>query len=197
MLVPKIFEQFPQVIAWIATWEYLDKKLWKFDFRDNSMKRNAKKILVNDLDYSFSSIFLSQTHSIIYADSTKPLVSWLHSWWRGTQKRIVPLFLQNIQKKWILWSSLYVYLAPSICSKCYEFWKEVIDLFDKKYITFQWGKYFLDVQKVVYDQFILFGVPAENIEVSQYCTYHDKGFYSYRKEGPVWKRMVSAIGLKK
>jgi len=90
-----------------------------------------------------------------------------------------------------------VYIGPSISQRNYEVGVEVAQLFDPKYSIKKGNKFLLDVRKVNYDMLINFGIPQNQIEVSDLCTFEAKDLlHSYRRDGNKSGRCYGVIAFK-
>ena len=92
--------------------------------------------------------------------------------------------------------NLFAYIGPSICQSHYEVGAEVAEKFDERYLQYSDGKILLDVAGRNYDMLIKSGVPAENIEKSDLCTFEEDYLHSYRRDGKSSGRMLAVIMLK-
>ncbi len=85
-------------------------------------------------------------------------------------------------------------IGPGIGSCCFEVSSEVLILFDEKYRQRRNGKFFIDLKRLILDELAEFGI--KYTLTSESCTVCDKElFYSYRREGPEVKHMISYISL--
>lgn len=135
---------------------------------------------------------------IFLYDPYKKVIAAVHSGWRGTQQDILG---KTINKLVQVYNSkpddIYAYIGPSICQKCYEVGSEVAELFDEKYLIPKNDKYLLDVRGNCYDALLNSGIPKEQIEISELCTYEQKDLlHSYRRDGKLSGRMMGVIAIK-
>jgi YfiH family protein len=132
--------------------------------------------------------------AIFIYDSNKSIIAGIHSGWRGTQKRIVTKTLMKMKERFSSDpKNLFAYIAPAISQKNYEVGKEVAEQFDKKYLQPSGDKYLLDVSGNNYDMLLDFGIPNDQIERSDLCSFENKALlHSYRREG---QRSGRALGI--
>ncbi len=138
------------------------------------------------------------------------IVGVIHSGWQWTVKNIVKSTFQNIAKsllkKWLIASnedffSKYikntkVFVWPSICRDCYQFWNEWENLFEHKYLKSKNDLLFINVKSKVLDQLLEIWIPFKNIETSGICTFENKDLcYSWRRWKDKW-RMIAWIWIK-
>ncbi|MGE5497053.1 MAG: peptidoglycan editing factor PgeF [Syntrophothermus sp.] len=141
--------------------------------------------------------FADCTPVFIY-DRRNKVIAGVHSGWRGTRSAIVAKTLTRLKE---MYGSdpmfMYCYVGPSISQKNYEVGPEVADQFDPIYSEEVDGKFYLNVKKANYDMLIAYGIPAENIQMSQLCTYENESLlHSYRRDGAAGGRHVGLIALK-
>lgn len=135
---------------------------------------------------------------IFIYDSVQKIITAVHSGWRGTQKRILKKTLIKLQKEFNTKPEyLFVYIGPSISQKNYEVGKDVAQLFNEKYILQKENKLFLDVLSVNVDFINEFGIPKNQIEISELCTFNEKELlHSYRRDGIKSGRAIGVIAMK-
>ena len=121
----------------------------------------------------------------------------VHAGWRGTQKKIVEIAVKRLlQKSGCKASQIHVFFGPSICGKHYEVGEEFKKYFLPPALTYQKGKYTLDLVKENKTQLRGCRIPSKNIFQCSYCTISNgRLFYSFRKEKDSAGRMVSFITL--
>ena len=73
--------------------------------------------------------------------------------------------------------------------KCDEVHKVFMPIVDKP------EKYLLDVTESIKLSLLDYGVLDKNITQSEYCTYHDNIFHSWRREKDKTKQMLTGIML--
>ena len=71
----------------------------------------------------------------------------------------------------ILAHNIFVSFGPYICRKCHEF----------------------DLADANIKDFVSEGIPRKNIQAENRCTFEDKKYFSWRKEGKESGRMMSVI----
>lgn len=135
---------------------------------------------------------------IFIYDKSNKLIAAVHSGWKGTQKQILKKTLERMKNDFHSFpEALLVYIGPSISQRNYEVGVEVAQLFDPKYSIKKGNKFLLDVRKVNYDMLINFGIPQNQIEVSDLCTFEAKDLlHSYRRDGNKSGRCYGVIAFK-
>lgn len=140
-------------------------------------------------------------------DPINKAIGMIHSGWRGTVKKIACKALDMMKEKYGTdKEKVLIHFGPAICGKCYEVGMELIDEFkiilkcDEVHKVFipivdKPEKYLLDVTESIKLSLLDYGVLDKNITQSEYCTYHDNIFHSWRKEHDRTKQMLTGIML--
>ncbi|MCF6269448.1 MAG: peptidoglycan editing factor PgeF [Melioribacteraceae bacterium] len=135
--------------------------------------------------------------SIYIYDKTEKVIAGIHSGWRGTEKKILQKTLDRLNSEFDSEpENLFVYIAPSISQNNYEVGKEVAEKFDIKYSIPIGEKYLLNVSKINYDMLIDFGIPKEQIEVSELCSFDESYLHSFRRNKNESGRAFGLIAIK-
>jgi YfiH family protein len=135
---------------------------------------------------------------IFVYDKNKKVIAGIHSGWRGTQKQIVRKALVILVEKFnSVPQDLIVYIGPSVCQRNYEVGEEVAEQFEQKYSMTINGKIYLDVVQANLDMIYDFGIPIDQIEVSQLCSYEEKELlHSFRRDGKLSGRSLGVIVMR-
>lgn len=153
--------------------------------------------LITDRKNLALAVSIADCVPILLFDTENKVIASVHSGWRGTEKGILSRTLLTLKNKFgTRPENIMAYIGPSICSNHYEVGSEVAAKFDKKYLREDRGKMFLDVALVNMDMLIDFGVPVDNIEKSNLCTFEENYLHSYRRDGKNSGRMLAVILLK-
>ena len=134
---------------------------------------------------------------VLIADIKERKVAAVHSGWRGAVKRISTKTIKKMGSKK---ENLRIVLGPAICDKCYEVGYDVIEQVNKlgytnKDIYLNKGdKYLLNMQKLVEEELVNFGISPINIFLVKCCTKCNAMLYSYRKSRQTG-RQLSVIGI--
>jgi len=131
-------------------------------------------------------------------DSKQKIIAAIHSGWRGTIHRIVENTVFKLKSEFNSHPKyLNCYIGPSISQPNYEVGPEVAEQFDERYLMPVNGKFLLDVRTANQDMLIESGIPANQIQVSNLCTYANSTIlHSYRKDGQISGRAYGVIALK-
>ena len=129
-----------------------------------------------------------------------------HSGWKGTVGKIGECTLYAMKEAYgTKPEDVVVGIGPSICKKCYEIGKDVADIFVehfseeiKQEILFDkgGGKYLLDLWKANYYVFLMAGVPADKISITDICTCCNPGYlFSHRASHGKRGNLGAFLGL--
>ena len=142
---------------------------------------------------------------VFMLDPVNKAVAMVHSGWKGTAGLISTKAIGMMREKYGTEADeLLVALGPCICGPCYEVGGELIDDFsvnfsreeNESFFTPRAdGKYSLDVAAAVKCSLLKAGVKEDNLQMPEYCTYHDGLFSSYRLEKAYTTHMLTAIML--
>lgn len=133
---------------------------------------------------------------IFIYDKKIKVIAAVHSGWRSTKERIVEKTLLKLKSKFDYNpNDLICYIGPCISQKNYEVGKDFENYFDKKYLQPKDDKYLLDLKSANKDMLLDFGVNADNIKVSNLCTFEEDYLHSYRREGKVSGRALGIIAM--
>lgn len=135
---------------------------------------------------------------VMIYDKSKQVIAGIHSGWRGTQKAIVTNAIDMMSKEFnSSTDDMLVYIGPGISKDKFETGSDVANLFDSRYRTEANGKYFIDIKQIILDQLKEKGIPGNNIESSELCSYGSSGYlHSYRRDRDKSGRMFSVIGMR-
>nr|WP_236838543.1 peptidoglycan editing factor PgeF [Caldalkalibacillus salinus] len=162
--------------------------------------------LYTDQANVFIASFYADCVPLYFVASSHRMIGVAHAGWKGTVANIGAKLVSewrqnfNIQPR-----EVFAVIGPSIGQCCYEVDRRVIDQIrtldkssDQYAITpLNNDKYLLDLKQVNAESLKKAGIPAENIEVSTWCTgCHTDLFYSHRKEGGQTGRMTAYMALK-
>ncbi len=154
--------------------------------------------LYTDVKEVYLGISLADCIPVFLYSPGAGVVAGIHSGWKGTRSKILTKTLKSLLGQYHLRPSDFIcYIGPGISGENYEVGKFVFDQFDEESRFEKEGKFFVDLKKDNFRQLVNCGVPAENIEVTDYCTYRDSEmFHSYRRDGGTSGRMLGIIGLR-
>ena len=143
-------------------------------------------------------IIVADCTPIFIYDFENKVIAAVHSGWRGTEQKILYKTLIKLKENFDTKpDNLFVYMGPSISTINYEVGKEVAEKFNNKYIVQKNGKLFLDVSQINYDMLIEFGIPQNQIQKSELCTFEFGSLlHSFRRDGIKSGRSLGVIAIK-
>jgi YfiH family protein len=135
---------------------------------------------------------------IFLYDVKNKVISAVHSGWSGTEQKILLKTLLLLQKDYCSEpENIIAYLGPSISQTNYEVGKEVAEKFDQTFVKPKGEKYILDVSGINYQMLLNFGIPKNQIQKSELCTYEfNTMLHSYRRDGDLSGRSLGVIAIK-
>lgn len=133
---------------------------------------------------------------IFVYDKSNKVIAGVHSGWRSTKEKILTktLIIMNERFK-SKPQNLFAYIGPVISQKNYEVGREFEKYFSSRYLVSISEKFLLDLKQANYDMLIDFGIPQQQIEVSNLCTFEEEYLFSYRRDGKISGRALGVIGL--
>ena len=127
----------------------------------------------------------------------KNMIGLVHSGWRGTVGKIVPNAIQLMQKNGAETGEIRCFLGPAIGICCYEVGVEVAHKFDDEAkMKLEDRKWKVGLHDQISLQLASSGIPEENIQTSDMCTYESRDCHSYRRDGDNVGRMFAFMELK-
>jgi YfiH family protein len=135
---------------------------------------------------------------IFIYDKKNKVIAAVHSGWQGTENAILLKTLIKLQKEFSSKpGNMIVYIGPSISQINYEVGKEVADKFDQTFVKPKGDKYLLDVSGINYQILLDFGIPQNQIQKSELCSYEFSSLlHSYRRDGNLSGRSLGVIAIK-
>lgn len=136
------------------------------------------------------------TNIYIYDPKVK-IIAAVHSGWEGTEKKILEKTVNKLFGDFACNpKDFIVYFGPSISQKNYEVGKEFENKFDKKYLMPNKEKYLLDLKTANKYMLLNFGVPENQIEIDENCSYENPIFQSYRRDKQNSGRALGIIAMR-
>lgn len=134
---------------------------------------------------------------IFLYDKKNKVIAAIHSGWRGTQKKILAKVLAKLKSEFNTdFTDVFAYIGPSISMKHYEVGIEFESFFEEKYLSRVKEKLYLDIAKVNFDILCEHGVPDQNIQSSNLCSYEISYLQSYRRDKEISGRAFGVIAMK-
>jgi polyphenol oxidase len=156
--------------------------------------------LITNKPEIYLAVSIADCTPILIHDEKNNAVAAIHAGWRGTAGRIVTRALQLMKKEYGTdGKDCKAFIGACISYENFEVGEEVAVNFDESLKRFdnKKQKWFVDLKAANQKQLMDGGTLSENIEVSTYCTYGDKGaFFSHRAENGKTGRMMAVIGMR-
>jgi len=135
---------------------------------------------------------------IFLYDHKIKIIAAVHSGWKGTKDSILMKTVDKMINDFdSIPTDIYAYIAPSINKENYEVNSDVADFFNNKFLLHSKSKFLLDLRRANLDMLLDSGVPSNNIQISNLCTFrNDKLFHSYRRDGTKSGRAIGIIAMK-
>ncbi len=154
-------------------------------------------------------IFLCATTAdcvpILLYDKKKEVIAAIHAGWKGVANMIIDdtlsIMKENYQSDT---SDIIAAIGPSISLKHYEIGDDVasklreigIDLKTASFLNTKTNKLHIHLKQIVHNILVKLGIPSEQIETSDLCTYDDEElFFSARRQSVHCGRMLAGIKL--
>ena len=135
--------------------------------------------------------------NIYMYDPVNKIISAVHSGWAGTEKKILEKVISIMNKKFnVNPQNLFVYIGPTISQRNYEVGSEFKNKFNRKYLSTNNEKYHLDLKVANLDILKNSGIPEDQIEISDICTYSNKEFHSFRRDKSDSGRALGIIAMR-
>jgi YfiH family protein len=135
--------------------------------------------------------------NIYLYDAVQKIIAAVHSGWAGTEKKILEKTITILQNNFGTEShNIFAYFAPSISQQNYDVGNDFTDKFDSKYLIPNKNKLLLDLKLANKEMLIRSGIPENQIEISNICSYADENLHSYRRDKEKSGRALGVIALK-
>ncbi len=158
--------------------------------KSDAMITNKKNIAL--------AVSIADCTPVLLYDYENKVIAGVHSGWRGAFQKIPVKTILKMKAKFNTKpENVVAYLGPSICVDHYEVGVEVAEKFPTEFVKSKNGKLFLDVAGFNYKMLLESGIPEQNIERSDLCTYEAKDvLHSYRRDGKKSGRGFAVIMMK-
>jgi len=143
-------------------------------------------------------IVVADCTPIFIYDKKNKVIAAVHSGWKGTEQKILLKTLITLKSNYNSKpENISVYVGPSIAKVNYEVGIEVAEKFDLAFFEPKGDKYLLDVSEINYQKLLSFGIPRNQIQKSELCTYEfNTLLHSYRRDGNLSGRSLGVIAIK-
>lgn len=136
---------------------------------------------------------------ILIHDQKNKAIAAIHAGWKGTVGQIVQKTLVKMNESFgTIGANCFAYIGTCIGKTKFEVNNDVAQHFEPKFkkVISETGKFLVDLKEANQAQLLQFGVPLQQIEVSEKCTVlNNDQFFSHRFEKGTTGRMLAAIKL--
>lgn len=149
-------------------------------------------------------VMVADCYPVLMADPVRRVAAAVHSGWRGTQKGIAVVALEQMIAQGCKPGDIRLAIGPGIGYARFEVGPEVvaafgdaIDASDPQVCVPQpdgSGKYRLNLPEILRRQALAAGLDPAHVEIVPGCTLSDERFYSYRRQQGVTGRQAGLIG---
>jgi YfiH family protein len=167
---------------------------------DNACRENGYDAIITDKRNLTLIVSIADCTPILIHDPVKNVIAAIHAAWRGTVSQIVRKTLEKMGTDYgIQPQNCLMYIGPCIGFDHFEVGKEVAEHFSGNLKRFDTSneKYFVDLKKANKIQGMMAGIPEQNIEISDLCTFCEENlFFSHRRDKGNTGRMIAVIRMR-
>ena len=167
---------------------------------ENACRENGYDALITNKRNLTLIVCIADCTPILVHDPIKNVIAAIHAGWRGTVSEIVLKTIHKMKSEYFSNpTDCKMYIGPCIGFDHFEVGIEVAAHFHgnlKRTGTYN-DKYFVDLKSAIKNQGLLAGIPENNIEVSELCTFCEENlFFSHRRDKGNTGRMIAVIRMK-
>lgn len=148
--------------------------------------------------------FYADCVPVLMLDPVKKAITAVHSGWKSTVKNISCEALKLMKDTYGSdLKDIQVVIGPSICKDCFEVDADVYNCFIeafswcKQFTDYKYGKYHIDLQRIIKQNLVNSGVLEQNIAISDVCTKcNNDVFFSFRGDNGKTGSLVAIMMLK-
>lgn len=157
--------------------------------------------LITNVRGLFVGIMTADCYPILIHDRRTGASGAAHAGWQGAAGRIAEKTVQAMRDAFGTHpEDCLAWVGTGISGDRYEIGGEVAARFDSRYLKpapSGEGKHLLDLSAASRDQLLEAGLPSEQVQCSEYCSYRDADlFFSYRRDNGKTGRMLALIGVR-
>jgi YfiH family protein len=167
---------------------------------ENACRENGFDALITNKKNLTLIVSIADCTPILIHDPIKNVIAAIHAGWRGTVAEIVFKTIERMKNEYQSNAKdCKMFVGPCIGFDRFEVGNEVADHFSgnlKRFVSSN-NKYFVDLKGANKMQGIKAGIPENNIEVSELCTFCEENlFFSHRRDKGYTGRMIAVIRMK-
>lgn len=132
--------------------------------------------------------------AVLLGDPQQGIVAAIHAGWRGAAGGIMINTVKKMQTLGANTADLRVFISPCISRGHFEVGEEVAEQFPDAFVDYRsFAKPHVDLKAFLVNQLEQLGLQKKHIEIHPGCTFANKNFFSYRREGDQSGRMMGFI----
>jgi YfiH family protein len=154
--------------------------------------------LVTNTKGLFLTVTIADCVPIYYFDKAKNIIGIAHCGWRGTVKNISKTLVETMINTFDSNpADITAYIGPHIQKCHFEIKEDILNHFSPGFIIKDQNSLKVNLLSMIKHQLISLGIPHQNIDSSDHCTYcNPEKYFSYRREkSDKVESMVAFIGL--
>jgi YfiH family protein len=157
--------------------------------------------LITNVRGLFVGIMTADCYPLLIHDPRTGSSGAAHAGWQGAAGRIAEKTVNAMRDAFgTRPQDCLAWVGTGISGARYEIGGEVAARFDSRYLKPSpsgEGKFLLDLSAASRDQLLEAGIPVEQVQCSEYCSYRDSDrFFSYRRDNGRTGRMLALIGVR-
>jgi YfiH family protein len=157
--------------------------------------------LITNTPGLFVCILTADCYPILIHDRRTGACGAAHAGWQGTAGRIAEKTVQAMHDAFgTRPAECLAWVGTGISGERYEIGGEVAARFNHRYLKPSpsgAGRHLLDLSAANRDQLLEAGIPDEQVQCSEFCSYRDADrFFSYRRDNRKTGRMLALIGVR-
>jgi len=139
---------------------------------------------------------------VLLYDPMVKIIGAVHAGWKGLLSGILVNAVNCMQKQGARTANIFVAVGPHISACCYKTSAKMVKQFQEKFGNIagaeknRHSEWYLDLAQIALWQLTHLGLPGKNIEILKECTFCNRQYFSYRRDGTACGRIWSVIGVK-
>lgn len=167
---------------------------------EKACRENGFDALITDKKNLTLIVSVADCTPILIHDPIKNVIAAIHAGWRGTVSQIVRKTIKKMEEDYgANAKNCLMYIGPCIGFDHFEVGNEVAEHFSGNLKRFDASndKYFVDLKTANKIQGVMAGIPEQNIEISDLCTFCEENlFFSHRRDKGNTGRMIAVIRMR-
>ncbi|MFA5131318.1 MAG: peptidoglycan editing factor PgeF [Patescibacteria group bacterium] len=158
-------------------------KITKADSRNQGCIVTNSDGLITNVSGTTLAISVADCAPLYLFDSRLRVIALLHCGWRGTAAKVVKLGIEKMADEYGSRSKdIQAFIGPRIRSCHFEVGPDVAAKFNPADVGKRDNKYYVNLGGAIKRQLLSAGLSAENIKISEVCTYCGEEYFSHRRD---------------